>query len=91
MQETIATVIKQNYQIECEAIATGKNINLSEYQKLKKRLSKPVKQQQEQPKSIPITAELIQKDDQGWYQQLQLHYFITVGRPSLAVGDREVS
>ena len=98
LQSAIAIVIKQNYHTECEAIATAKNISLSEYQKLKKRLSKPIQQQREQRKfelmlrySIPITAELVQKDDRGWYQQLQLHYFMTVGRPYLPVRDGEVA
>ena len=98
LQSAIAIVIKQNYYTECEAIATAKNISLSEYQKLKKRLSKPIQQQREQRKfelmlrySIPITAELVQKDDRGWYQQLQLHYFMTVGRPYLPVRDGEVA
>lgn len=98
LQEAIATVIQQNYQTECEAIATAKNITTAEYQKLKKRLSKPLKQQREQRKyelmwryGIPVTAELVQKDDRGWYQQLQLHYFMTVGRPYLAGRDAEIA
>ncbi|MGB3509724.1 MAG: plasmid replication protein, CyRepA1 family [Microcoleaceae cyanobacterium] len=98
LQEAIATVIKQNYQAECEAIATAKNISAAEYQKFKKRLSKPIKQQRQQRKyelmwrySIPVTAELVEKDDGGWYQQLQLHYFMTVGRPYLAARDAEIA
>ncbi len=98
LQEAIATVIKQNYQAECEAIATAKNISLAEYQKLKKRLSKTIRQQRKQRRfelmlrySIPITPELVEKDDRGWYQQLQLHYFMTVGRPFLAARDAEVA
>ena len=98
LQEAIATVIKQNYQAECEAIATAKNISSTEYQKLKKRLSKTIKKQHEQRKyelmwryGIPVTAELVEKDDHGWYQQLQLHYFLTVGRPYLAERDAEIA
>ncbi|MDJ0553645.1 MAG: DUF3854 domain-containing protein [Microcoleaceae cyanobacterium MO_207.B10] len=97
-QEVIATVIKQNYQSECEAIATAKNISLSEYEKLKKRLSKPIQKQREQRKfqlmlryNIPITTELVEKDDEGWYEQLELHYFLTVGRPYLGARDKEVA
>lgn len=98
LQEAIATVIKQNYQTECEAIATARNISLTEYQKLKKRLSKTSKQQREQRKfelmlrySIPIAPELVEKDDAGWYQQLQLHYFMTVGRQYLVTRDAEIA
>ena len=97
-QEVIATVIKQNYQSECEAIATAKNISLSEYEKLKKRLSKPIEKQREQRKfqlmlryNIPITTELVEKDDEGWYEQLELHYFMTVGRAYLGVRDKKVA
>ncbi|MGK7921106.1 MAG: bifunctional DNA primase/helicase, partial [Trichodesmium sp.] len=97
-QEVIATVIKQNYQRECEAIATAKNISSSEYEKLKKRLSKPIQKQREQRKfqlmlryNIPITTELVEKDDEGWYEQLELHYFLTVGRAYLGARDKEVA
>lgn len=39
------------------------------------------------PKDCNITDELIIKDDDGWYPQIRLHYFLTIGNDFL--GDRD--
>jgi hypothetical protein len=36
---------------------------------------------------IPVTPQLVIKDDQGWYQELRLHYFLTIGRQFLCDRD----
>ncbi|MEO1353807.1 MAG: plasmid replication protein, CyRepA1 family, partial [Cyanobacteria bacterium J06635_15] len=36
---------------------------------------------------IEVTPELVARDDEGWYSQLRLHYFLTVGKPYLAERD----
>ncbi|AKG21308.1 plasmid replication protein, CyRepA1 family [Calothrix sp. 336/3] len=32
---------------------------------------------------VEVTPTLVEKDDRGWYPQLRLHYFLTVGREQL--------
>lgn len=34
---------------------------------------------------------MVTQDDQGWYQQLKLHYFLTVGRPFLSATDARIA
>jgi hypothetical protein len=40
---------------------------------------------------VPITAQLVLKDDQGWYPKLLLHYYLTVGREHLAQRDAAIA
>ena len=37
---------------------------------------------------VEVTPELVAKDDRGWYNQLQLHYYFTIGQIYLAQRDR---
>ena len=37
---------------------------------------------------VDVTPLLVEKDDKGWYPQLQLHYYLTVGATYLAERDR---
>lgn len=95
LTEAIATAISQNYHAECEAIATSADLTESEYQVLKRRIIKTTPQRRSQRKyelqqryGIPVTPELVQKDEAGWYEQLRLHYFLTCGQQYLANRDR---
>ena len=36
---------------------------------------------------MPVDADLVLKDDDGWYPQLRLHYFMSVGREYLKRSD----
>lgn len=90
----IAATIDKNYQANCDAIALAEELSDRAYQDIKKRLIKTTEQRHAQRKyelqqryHIPVTAELVLKDDRGWYTQLQLHYYLTVGRPYLAERD----
>ncbi|UOO11427.1 MULTISPECIES: plasmid replication protein, CyRepA1 family [unclassified Synechocystis] len=94
LQQAIEAVREQNYLADCQAIADAKPLKELEYQQLKKRLVKNSHERQRlrryelaQRYGIPVTADLVQKDDQNWYQKLRWHYFLTVGRPFL--GDRD--
>ncbi|MFM1842690.1 MAG: hypothetical protein RLZZ490_1427, partial [Cyanobacteriota bacterium] len=98
LREAIEAVREQNYQADCEAIATCSLVNEDEYQTLKKRLVKNSQERRQIRKyelteryGIAVTPELVQKDDQGWYQKLRHHYFLTVGRPFLADRDAKIA
>ncbi|MEQ8466629.1 plasmid replication protein, CyRepA1 family [Coleofasciculus sp. E1-EBD-02] len=90
----IAAVKDQNYQAECLAIARAKNLSDHQYHTGQKRLVKTLAQRRairkyelKQRYRIPVTAQLVAKDDEGWYQKLLLHYFLTLGRDHLAQRD----
>jgi hypothetical protein len=94
LREAIEAVREQNYLADCQAIAARELLTEKKYQKLKKRLVKSPQERQSLRKyelsqryGLEVTPELVQKDDQGWYQKLRWHYFLTVGRSFL--GDRD--
>jgi len=94
LTEAIEEIREHNYRSECEAIASASEITESEYRWLKKQLIKSVKERRILRKydlykryGIPVTPQLVIKDDQGWYQELRLHYFLTIGRQFLCDRD----
>jgi hypothetical protein len=94
LSSAIAAVRDKNYQAECEAIAYAEDLSNSQYQILQKRLVKTPSQRRALRKhelklryGIPVTAQLVAKDDEGWYPKLLLHYFLTLGRDYLAQRD----
>lgn len=98
LTEVIATVRQQNYQAECQAISHAMDLSDRDYQDLQKQMSKTLSQRHAQRKhqlklryGVPVTPELIIKDDQGWFEKLQLHYFLTVGRSYLAERDADAA
>ena len=91
---TITEISSQNYLAECAAIACAPSLDESQYRYLKKQLIKSLgdrrqlrKYELQQCYHLPITPELVSLDDQGWYQKIRLHYFLTIGRPYLADRD----
>jgi hypothetical protein len=95
LTEAINAIREQNYLAECEAIAQAEDLTQEQYLSLKKRLIKSLKERRALRKhdlkrryGIPLTPELVARDDRGWYQKLRLHYFLTIGRSYLA--DRDV-
>ncbi|MCC0177786.1 DUF3854 domain-containing protein [Waterburya agarophytonicola K14] len=94
----ITEISTQNYQAECSAIANSPSLNDKQYQTLKKRLIKSIAERRKLRKHelkeryhLPITPELVSLDDEGWYQKIRLHYFLTVGRPYLADRDTKMA
>ena len=94
----ITEISTQNYQAECQAIASSPSLDRQQYQTLKKRPLKSISDRRQLRKHelqsryyLPITPELVSLDDGGWYQKIRLHYFLTVGRPYLADRDTQVA
>jgi hypothetical protein len=40
---------------------------------------------------VEVTSDLVLMDDMGWYPQLRLHYFLTLGRQYLSMRDRSAA
>ena len=94
----IAEISTQNYLAECGEIACAPDLNELQYRALKKRIIKSQsdrrqlrKYELQQRYHLPITPELVSLDDQGWYQKIRLHYFLTIGRSFLADRDTQVA
>ncbi|EAW39113.1 hypothetical protein L8106_02322 [Lyngbya sp. PCC 8106] len=98
LSEMISAVRDQNYQAECQAISQATTISDRQYQALQKKLLKTTAERRSQRKyeltlkyGIPITSDLIEKDDRGWYDQLRIQYFLTLGRPYLSHRDAAIA
>ncbi|MGB3405199.1 MAG: plasmid replication protein, CyRepA1 family [Microcoleaceae cyanobacterium] len=98
LSELISAVRDQNYQSECQAIASAEILDYYQYQNLTKNMVKTPSERRSQRHyelksryGISVTPELVEKDDQGWYQQLRIHYFLTEGRTYLAGRDLEIA
>ncbi|MGE5659293.1 MAG: plasmid replication protein, CyRepA1 family [Actinomycetota bacterium] len=98
IQAQITTVREQNYQAECEAVAEAQELSPREYRVLKRQVMKTATQRRslrkyelQQRYCIPVTAELVAKDEGGWYERISLHYFLTAGRPYLGLRDATVA
>ncbi len=94
LTSVINAIRDTNYQAECLAIAQAAPLSSKDYQRLKKKLVKTAPEKQQLRKyelqkryNLPVTAALVAKDDDHWYQKLRRHYFLTVGRPYLADRD----
>lgn len=94
LTEIINAVREQNYRADCTAIAQAHDLSEEEYVSLKKRLVKTPNQRHLLRKyelykryNVPITPQLVMLDDEGWYQKLRLHYYLTIGRSFLADRD----
>jgi hypothetical protein len=94
LTKEIEEVREQNYRAEREAIASAEEITEAEYRHLKKQIVKSTRERRVLRKydlqkryGIEVTPRLVQKDDDGWYQELRLHYFLTIGRQFLCDRD----
>jgi Domain of unknown function (DUF3854) len=89
--DAIETAGADNYQAEREGIIDEPNPSDFELAALKKKISKTRQERHWEAKGSlcrrylteDITHDLIIKDDDGWYPQLQLHYYLTIGHQHL--------
>ncbi|MGF1493306.1 MAG: plasmid replication protein, CyRepA1 family [Microcoleaceae cyanobacterium] len=98
LTDLIEAVRDQNYQTECRAIIMSPELSGYQYQMLQQQLVKTPEDRRSQRKyelrlryGIPVTPDLVVKDDQGWYDQLRIHYFLTVGRAYLQGRDAVIA
>jgi hypothetical protein len=90
LNELILAVKDQNYHAECLAVINSPNLSDCQYYYLQKQLVKTPEERRAIRKyelklryGVTVTSDVITKDDQGWYEQLRIHYFLTIGRPYL--------
>ncbi|WP_292797855.1 plasmid replication protein, CyRepA1 family [Nostoc sp. NMS7] len=92
--ESVKAASEQLYTAECEAIADSPTISDAELKKLQDTRAKTKTERHQQRKAelsrryeVEVTPDLVEKDDDGWYPQLRMHYYLTLGREFLTNRD----
>ncbi|WP_308189193.1 hypothetical protein [Nostoc mirabile] len=92
--ESVKAASEQLYTAECEAIANSVELSQTELKKLQDKRAKTKTERHQQRKAelsrryeIDVTPDLVEKDDDGWYPQLRMHYYLTLGREFLTNRD----
>lgn len=82
------------YQAERSGVSASETYSDGEYAKAKEKRAKTKQERYRERKtelvkrySVEVTPELVEKDDNGWYQKLRLYYYFTIGRAFLAQHD----
>lgn len=95
--ESLKEIKKINYEAHCKAVMKAADITNEQFKKLSKQKAKtePERLQEKKAKikakyQVPVTEELVKKDDDGWYSQLSLLFFLTVGYEFLKKRDIRV-
>ena len=84
-----------NYREYCQEVGIVETPTDKQLEELKNKRAKTKTERHAERKGnlskrygVEVTPELVYKDDNGWYPQLQLHYYLTVGNIYLAKRDR---
>ncbi|MHC5615535.1 MAG: hypothetical protein ACYTXA_32335, partial [Nostoc sp.] len=92
--ESVKAASVELYAAECKAIADSPTISDAELKKLQDTRAKTKTERHQQRKAelsrryeIDVTPDLVEKDDDGWYPQLRMHYYLTLGREFLTNRD----
>ncbi|WP_338421258.1 plasmid replication protein, CyRepA1 family, partial [Nostoc parmelioides] len=85
---------KELYSGECLGISQAEEVSDAELKKLQEKRVKTKEERHQQRKAelsrryeVEVTPDLVEKDDDGWYPQLRLHYYLTLGREFLTKRD----
>ncbi|MBX9258298.1 DUF3854 domain-containing protein [Desmonostoc muscorum CCALA 125] len=92
--ESVKAASVELYASECKAIADSPTISDAELKKLLDTRAKTKTERHQQRKAelsrryeVDVTPDLVEKDDDGWYPQLRMHYYLTLGREFLTNRD----
>ncbi|MEH1919787.1 plasmid replication protein, CyRepA1 family [Nostoc sp.] len=92
--ESVKAASVELYAAECKAIADSDELSPTELKKLQDKRAKTKTERHQQRKAelsrryeIDVTPDLVEKDDDGWYPQLRMHYYLTLGREFLTNRD----
>ncbi|WP_223270093.1 plasmid replication protein, CyRepA1 family [Nostoc sp. 'Peltigera membranacea cyanobiont' 213] len=92
--ESVKAASVELYAAECKAIANSDELSGAELKKLQDKRAKTKTERHQQRKAelsrryeIDVTPDLVEKDDDGWYPQLRMHYYLTLGREFLTKCD----
>nr|MDJ0728215.1 DUF3854 domain-containing protein [Prochloraceae cyanobacterium] len=87
---------KAGYRQYCDRVSQAEEVSESELVELRQKRSKTETERLAERKGnlkqrydVEVTPELVERDDQGWYAKLRLHYYLTVGEQFLAQRDQK--
>ena len=96
LKDEIKEAKNENYSGHKQAVLNADSLSNCEYNSLKEKreLSEGERNQLKRARiertyGINLTDELITKDDDNWYPQIRLHYFLTVGNDFLTDRDKK--
>ena len=92
--EVIKQVQEYHYSQHCNSVTNSYIQDDNEHKKSKEKRTKTTEERHAERKTeltkrygVDVTPELVKRDDNGWYPQLRLHYYLTIGRPFLKSRD----
>ena len=95
IKQQVKQTCQENYQQYCRAVSEAKTPTEKELEALGHQRAKTEAERLMERKGhltrrygLQVTPELVEKDERGWYPQLQLHYYLTVGHQYLAQRDQ---
>ncbi|MCA2504778.1 MAG: DUF3854 domain-containing protein [Microcystis sp. M54BS1] len=98
IKQEIKEAKNENYSEHKKAVIESDSITNSELAALEEKEKRSITEKErnqlkrariERTYGINLTDELITKDDDGWYPQIRLHYFLTVGNDFLVDRDKK--
>jgi hypothetical protein len=96
LKDEIKSAKNENYSEHKKSVLNADSLSNSEYNSLKEKreLSEGERNQLKRARiertyAINLTDELITKDDNNWYPQIRLHYFLTIGNDFLVDRDKK--
>ncbi|MEL6929618.1 MAG: plasmid replication protein, CyRepA1 family [Cyanobacteria bacterium J06600_6] len=94
IRQEVYQVCEKNYLNYCSSVSTASSVSDKELEELNNKKAKTKTERLSERKGnlekrygIEVTPELVKKDDNGWYPQLQLLYFLTVANKYLPERD----
>ncbi|MBC1300226.1 hypothetical protein GNF11_36175, partial [Nostoc sp. UCD122] len=99
LNNEITAQTNEVYNGECQDITAADTTTMTaaKYEALQQQRAKTTterhierKYKLEQRYGVDVTSELVKKDDQGYYPQLRLHFYLTLGRAKVADRDRKL-
>jgi hypothetical protein len=95
IKQEVVQVCQKNYRNFCQKVSKAPNLSDRELEQLDSKKAKTETERLSERKGnlskrygIEVTPELVEKDDSGWYPQLRLQYYLTVGNIYLSERDR---
>lgn len=95
--EIVATRNEQHAR-ECLAIAEAEELTPKQFEELKGQKAKKIEEVYQERKfilqeryKVPVTPELVGKDDEGLYPKWRLFYFLSLGRDFLSDRDKQTA
>ncbi|MEM8715235.1 MAG: plasmid replication protein, CyRepA1 family [Cyanobacteria bacterium P01_G01_bin.4] len=95
IKDEMKAIKAQSYTERCQEIVAAPNPTDEEFKKLQDQRAKTRSERARESKGalcrkypgIVIDEETVRRDDDGWYSQIQTHYYFTVGRSHLSSRD----